>query len=181
MIQFLCIISLSECIIRPHRTWPRRCGLLVRMSHVPWSVCLSLCAGYTDRDADKGQIHMSPSQGTVHWTMMHIGAIQLIRLNNSCTHIPRWPVAPTGRKGEASSLWVDVQKLCNMIVCAFIVMELLRITRQIHRKAVEQRATLIHRPGLGDFVLQTPYRPIPHFPPVTKSWRRHWCWHSVAW
>ena len=30
-------------------------------------------------------------------------------------------------------------------VCAFIVMELLRITRQIHCKAVEQRATLIHR------------------------------------
>ena len=30
-------------------------------------------------------------------------------------------------------------------VCAFIVMEILRITRQIHYKAVEQRATLIHR------------------------------------
>jgi len=30
-------------------------------------------------------------------------------------------------------------------VCAFIVMERLRITRQIHCKAVEQRATLIHR------------------------------------
>ena len=29
-------------------------------------------------------------------------------------------------------------------MCAFIVMELLRITRRIHRKAVEQRATLIH-------------------------------------
>jgi len=30
-------------------------------------------------------------------------------------------------------------------MCAFIVMELLRITRQIHCKAVEQRTTLIHR------------------------------------
>ena len=30
-------------------------------------------------------------------------------------------------------------------VCAFVVMELVRITRQIHCKAVEQRATLIHR------------------------------------
>ena len=30
-------------------------------------------------------------------------------------------------------------------VCAFIVMEILSITRQIHWKAVEQRATLIHR------------------------------------
>ena len=51
-----------------------------------------------------------------------------------------------GERGEASPLRVDVQKLCNN-VCAFIVMELLRITRQIHVhcKAVEQRATLIHR------------------------------------
>jgi len=39
---------------------------------------------------------------------------------------------------------VDVQKLCNN-VCAFIVMELVRLARQIHCKAVEQRATLIHR------------------------------------
>ena len=46
-------------------------------------------------------------------------------------------------EGESFPLWVDVQKLCNM--CVFIVMELLRITRQIHCKAVEQRATLIHR------------------------------------
>ena len=45
--------------------------------------------------------------------------------------------------GKLPPLWVDVQKLCN--VCAFIVMELLRNTRQIHCKAVKQRATLIHR------------------------------------
>jgi len=32
-----------------------------------------------------------------------------------------------------------------LYVCAFVVMELLRITRRIHCKAVEQRATLIHR------------------------------------
>jgi len=51
--------------------------------------------------------------------------------------------AARGEGEEASPLWVDVQKLCNM--CAFIVMELLRITGQIHCKAVEQRATLIHR------------------------------------
>ena len=51
--------------------------------------------------------------------------------------------ATRGGKEELPPLWVDVQKLCNM--CAFIVMELLRITRQIHCKAVEQRATLIHR------------------------------------
>jgi len=36
-------------------------------------------------------------------------------------------------------------------VCAFIVMQLLRITRQIHCKAIEQRATLIHRQYNGDW------------------------------
>ena len=50
--------------------------------------------------------------------------------------------AARGKGPGAFPLWVDVQKLCNMCV---LVMELLRITRQIHCKAVEQRATLIHR------------------------------------
>jgi len=65
---------------------------------------------------------------------------------------PKMAVAPPG--GEASP-YGDVQKLCNY-VCDFIVMELLRITRQIHCKAVEQSATLIHRQynrDWGDFVL----------------------------
>jgi len=57
----------------------------------------------------------------------------------------RTAVAPPGGRGETSPpLWVDVQKLCKMCVFSIIVMELLRITRQIHCKAVEQRATLIH-------------------------------------
>jgi len=41
-------------------------------------------------------------------------------------------------------------------VCAFIVMELLRITRQIHCKAVEPKShvdTQTIQPGMGDFVL----------------------------
>ena len=81
-----------------------------------------------------------------------------------------------GGRGEASPLWVDVQKLCNMIVCAFIVMELLRITRQIHCKAVEQRATLIHRQysrDLGTSYSRPPLDPYLTSAPVTKSWRRH--------
>ena len=41
------------------------------------------------------------------------------------------------------------------------------------RRAKSHVDTQTVQPGLGDFVLQTPYRPIPHFPPVTKSWRRH--------
>ena len=61
-------------------------------------------------------------------------------------------------------------------VCAFTVMELLRITRQIHCKAVEQRATLIHRQynrDWGTLYSRPPIDPYLTFPPVTKSWRRH--------
>ena len=56
-------------------------------------------------------------------------------------------------------------------------MELLRITRQIHRKAVEQRATLIHRQynrDWGTSYSRPPIDPYLTSPPVTKSWRRHW-------
>ena len=78
------------------------------------------------------------------------------RRDLACVQETRWrAVALPGGRGEASPLWVDVQKLCNMCVkrvcvkrvcvCAFIVMEILRITRQIHCKAVEQTAMLIHR------------------------------------
>ena len=61
-------------------------------------------------------------------------------------------------------------------MCAFIVMELLRITRQIHCKAVEQRATLIHRQynrGWGTSYSRPPIDPYLTSLPVTKSWRRH--------
>jgi len=69
-----------------------------------------------------------------------------------------------GGKGEASPLWVDVQKLCNM--CAFIVMERLRITRQMHCTAVEQRARLIHRQYNWDW--GTSYSR-PHIDPYLTS------------
>ena len=55
-------------------------------------------------------------------------------------------------------------------------MELLRITRQIHCKAVEQRTTLIHRQYNRDWVTsysRPPIDPYLIYPPVTKSWRRH--------
>ena len=44
-----------------------------------------------------------------------------------------------GEGGKLSPLWVDVQKLCNMRVLSLYVMELLRVTRQMRCKAVEQR------------------------------------------
>ena len=55
-------------------------------------------------------------------------------------------------------------------------MELLRITRQIHCKAVELRATLIHRQynrDWGTSYSRPPIDPYLTFPPVTKSWQRH--------
>jgi len=79
--------------------------------------------------------------------------------------------AGRGKRGKLPPLWVDVQKLCNMCVCVFIVMEILRITRQIHCKAVEQRATLIHRQYNRDRgnSYSRPYRPIPHSPPLLQN------------
>ena len=61
-------------------------------------------------------------------------------------------------------------------------MELLRITRQIHCKAVEQRATLIHKqynPDWGTSYSRPPIDPYLTSPPVTKSWRRH-CWQCYT-
>jgi len=121
------------------------------------------------------------------WMTCHRQAWDLLSL----THRPNLKFLTTsitnsgaarGGKGEASHLWVDVQKLCNMCVlslscqwakckrqfsvpflscscsrvdhvCVFLFEqindddddELLRNTRQIHCKAVEQRATLIHK------------------------------------
>ena len=53
-------------------------------------------------------------------------------------------------------------------------------TRQMHRKAVEQRATLIHRQYNRDWGTSYSRPPIDPYltSPVTKSWR-HWVWLSV--
>ena len=60
---------------------------------------------------------------------------------------PAWyshTVAPPGGKGRGSSPPMGGRPKIMQYVCAFIVVELHRITRQIHCKAVEQRATLIY-------------------------------------
>ena len=88
--------------------------------------------------------------------------------------------AARGKWPGASPLWVDVQKLCNMCV---LVMELLRITRQIHCTAAEQRATLIHRQynrDWGTSYSRPPIDPYLTSPPVTKSWRHHRLWTSIC-
>ena len=61
---------------------------------------------------------------------------------------PAWyshTVAPPGGKGRGSFPPMGGRPKIMQYVCSFIVMELFRITRQVHSKAVEQRATLIHR------------------------------------
>jgi len=55
-------------------------------------------------------------------------------------------------------------------MCAFIVMELLRITRQIHCKAVKQRATLIHRQYNRDWGLRT-LDPLQARAPLTPCYK----------
>ena len=85
------------------------------------------------------------------------------------------PVAPPGGEGGSFPPMGGRPKIV-ICVCAFIVMELRRITRQIHCRAVEQRATLIHRQynrDWGTSYSRPPIDPYLTSPPVTKSWRRH--------
>jgi len=76
--------------------------------------------------------------------------------SRAVTELPRLftPVAPPEGRRKLSPLWVDVQKLCNMCVLSL---------------------------SWNFFVSHdtTPYRPIPHFPLLTKSWRRHWFTHRA--
>ena len=62
--------------------------------------------------------------------------------------------------------WTSKNYVICVCVCDFIVMELLRITRQIHCKAVEQRITLIHRQYNRDW--GTSYSR-PHIDPYLTS------------
>jgi len=73
-------------------------------------------------------------------TVPQYGRSSTARVSNSALRLSG---AARG-KGEASPYgWTS--KNYVICVCAFTVMELLRIARQIHCKAVEQRATLLHR------------------------------------
>ena len=80
---------------------------------------------------------------------MHIRLCSPVVTRCDCEITTYRPVAPPGGRGRKLPPygWTSKKILCNTgYVCAFIVMKLLRITRQIHCKAVEQRATLIvHR------------------------------------
>ena len=90
-------------------------------------------------------------------------------------HAARWPfcvaIVRNGsqwrRQGEGGKLspygWTS--KNYVLYVCAFIVMGLLRITQQIHCKAAEQRATLIHRQYNRDW--RTSYSRPPIDPYIT--------------
>ena len=83
--------------------------------------------------------------------------------------------APPGGKGGEASPYGWTSK--NYVICVSFHCH---GTSSYHttntlqgRRAKSHVDTQTIQPGLGDIVLSTPYRPIPHFPPVTKSWRRH--------
>ena len=86
------------------------------------------------------------------------------------------PEAPPGGKGGSFPSYGWTSK--NYVICVYFHCH---GTSSYHRTyTLQGRRTKSHvdtqtiQPGLGDFVLWTHYRPIPHSPPVTKSWRRHW-------
>ena len=85
------------------------------------------------------------------------------------------PVAPPGGKGGKLPPYGWTSK--NYVICVCFHCHgtsSYHTTNTLHdRRAKSHVDTQTIQPGLGDFVLQTPYRPIPHFHPVTKSWRRH--------
>ena len=62
--------------------------------------------------------------------------------------------AARGREGEASPLWVDVQKLCNMSVLSLSWNFFYHTTNTLQgRRAKSHVDTQTIQPGLGDFVL----------------------------
>ena len=60
-------------------------------------------------------------------------------------------LAPPGGRGEASPLWVDVQKLCNMCVLSLSWNFFVSHDKYIARPSSKDTQTI--QPGLGDFVL----------------------------
>ena len=81
--------------------------------------------------------------------------------------IARERMSPPGGRGSFPPMG-GLQKLCNMCVCFHC-----HGTSSYHttntlqgRRAKSHVDTRTIQPGLGDFVLWTPYRPIPHFPPL---------------
>jgi len=131
---FVFLLRLKTTLIRARSVGV--CGL-----HATGALANPPCSrGRRCRNADVASVpvkplsHPLPTQNLVGG--LH-GRIQAIMLGG----------ASGAARGEGGKLppngWTS--KNYVICVCAFIVMELLRITRQIHRKAVEQRATLLHR------------------------------------
>ena len=114
--------------------------------------------------AHKGQ---ASSEDQAHHTTTTVRPHYFSRADTAL-HFEQW----RRQRGEGGKLppygWTS--KNYVIYVCAFIVMELLRITRQIHCKAVEQRATLIHRQYNRDWGTSYSRPPIDSYitPPCYK-------------
>ena len=88
-------------------------------------------------------------------------------------------VAPPGRRGEATPPWVDVQNLCDICVLSLSWNFFVSHDKYIARpSSKEPRWYIDNTTGTAGLRTLDPYRPIPHFPPVTKSWRRHFMSYS---
>ena len=107
----------------------------------------------------------------VSWYRMHCCLDVVYRRNTS--NVPISGAARRG-KGEASPLWVDVQKLCNMCVLSLSWNFFVSHDKYIARPSSKEPPWYTdNTTGTGGLRTLDPYRPIPHFP-VTKSLRRHW-------
>jgi len=73
-------------------------------------------------------------------------------------------------QGKLPPVWVDVQKLCNM--CVLSLSWNFFVSHDIHCKAVEQRATLIHRQYNWDWGISYSRLPIDPYltaPPLLQN------------
>ena len=130
---------------------------------------------------------------------LHCELLELYRLTSTthryaCAKTQRWIMlsrnassvcgcASGAARGGGGSfpLWVDVQKLCNMCVLSLSWNFFISHDEYIARpSSKEPRWYTDNTTGTGGLRTLDPYRSIPHFPPVTKSWRHHWavpwCW-----
>ena len=120
-------------------------------------------------DVDPPRVELPSTAGGGHIVSAGDNLLLLLLCNSHCTESSG---AARG-EGGASKGWTSQNYvICVCFHCHGTSSYHTTNALQGHR-ATSHVDTQTIQPGLGDFVLQTPYRPIPHFPPVTKSWRRH--------
>ena len=158
------------------------CSTLSVLCYVLFSVIILLCFPSTAL-VGREEEHLACKRWGVG-VVISLERVQIVCIWSSWCHcIPKpyllnqW--RRQGGEGEASPLWVDVQKLCNMCVLSLSWNFCVSHDKYIARpSSKEPRWYTDNTTGTGGLRTLDPlYWPIPHFPPVTKSWRRH-CFKS---